>query len=121
MKSSIFWDITPCSLLKVNRRFGETCCLHIQCRRISQSLLATGFMLVSCFAYSSILKMKTCSSAMSVDFQLTTQRHIAETRALNFRIILDLRGSFTKPFNSSLCLDFQFVSLAMLCQWWMIS
>jgi hypothetical protein len=25
MKSSVFWDITPCSPLKVNRRFGETC------------------------------------------------------------------------------------------------
>jgi hypothetical protein len=24
MKSSIFWDITPCSLLKVNRHFGGT-------------------------------------------------------------------------------------------------
>jgi hypothetical protein len=28
MKSSIFWDITPCSPLKVNRRFGETYRLH---------------------------------------------------------------------------------------------
>jgi hypothetical protein len=29
MKSSIFWDITPCSLLKVKRYFGGTCCeLH---------------------------------------------------------------------------------------------
>jgi hypothetical protein len=25
MKSNIFWDIMPCSPLKVNRRFGETC------------------------------------------------------------------------------------------------
>jgi hypothetical protein len=24
MKSSIFWDITPCSLLEVNRRLSET-------------------------------------------------------------------------------------------------
>jgi hypothetical protein len=28
MKSSIFWDITPCSLLKVNRRFGGIYHLH---------------------------------------------------------------------------------------------
>jgi hypothetical protein len=27
MKSTIFWDITPCSSLKVNRRFGGTYCL----------------------------------------------------------------------------------------------
>jgi hypothetical protein len=25
MKSSMFWDITLCSLLKFNRRFGGTC------------------------------------------------------------------------------------------------
>jgi hypothetical protein len=25
MKSSIFWDITPCSPLEVNRHFGGTC------------------------------------------------------------------------------------------------
>jgi hypothetical protein len=30
MKSSIFWDIKPCSPLKVNRRFGGTYRLHLQ-------------------------------------------------------------------------------------------
>jgi hypothetical protein len=30
MKSTIFWDITPCSLLSVNRRFGGTYSLHLQ-------------------------------------------------------------------------------------------
>jgi hypothetical protein len=34
MKSSICWDITPCSPFKV--RFGETCRLSLQCRRINQ-------------------------------------------------------------------------------------
>jgi hypothetical protein len=24
MKGSVFWDITPCGMLKVNRRFGAT-------------------------------------------------------------------------------------------------
>jgi hypothetical protein len=37
MKSSIFWDITPCSLLKVNRRFGGTCRHHLQVRRIGRT------------------------------------------------------------------------------------
>jgi hypothetical protein len=37
MKSSIFWDITSCSPLNVNWRFGGTCCLHLQGRRISQA------------------------------------------------------------------------------------
>jgi hypothetical protein len=36
MRSSIFWDITPRSPLKVNRRFGGTC-LHLQGRRIRQA------------------------------------------------------------------------------------
>jgi hypothetical protein len=35
MKSTIFWDITPCSPLNINRRFGGTYCL--------QPLLATCF------------------------------------------------------------------------------
>jgi hypothetical protein len=28
MKNSIFWDLTACSPLKVNRRFGLLCFLH---------------------------------------------------------------------------------------------
>jgi hypothetical protein len=44
MKSTIFWDITPCSPLKVNRRFGELC-------------LPPAFTMVSCLAYYSALKM----------------------------------------------------------------
>jgi hypothetical protein len=43
------WDIAPCSPMKINRRFGGTCRLHRQGRRISQSvnhraLLATWFL-----------------------------------------------------------------------------
>jgi hypothetical protein len=70
MKSFIFWDITPCSLLKVNRRFGGKCHLRLQGRRISQAraLLAICFTLVSGLAYSSTLKMEaTCYSETSVD------------------------------------------------------
>jgi hypothetical protein len=33
MKSIIFWDVMPCSLLSYNRRFRETYCLHLQGRR----------------------------------------------------------------------------------------
>jgi hypothetical protein len=36
-KNSIFWDITPCSQLKVNRCFAGTCHLYLQGRRISQA------------------------------------------------------------------------------------
>jgi hypothetical protein len=33
MKGIIFWDVTPCSLLSCNRRFGGTYRLHLQGRR----------------------------------------------------------------------------------------
>jgi hypothetical protein len=54
MKNSVFWDIVPCSLLKVNWRFGGTCCLQLQGQIISQArnqqssaqcLLHAGFLL----------------------------------------------------------------------------
>jgi hypothetical protein len=59
-------NITPCSLLKVSRRFGATCRLHFHGRRISQSrhrsryqaLLAACFMLASCLAYPPTMKME---------------------------------------------------------------
>jgi hypothetical protein len=53
-KSSIFWDITPCSSWKVNRRFGGTCRLHLQGRKIS--------------------------TASSVDFERNTRRYIPEDK-----------------------------------------
>jgi uncharacterized lipoprotein YajG len=56
MKSSIFWDITLCSLL------------------------ATCFMLASCSAYSSTLKVEVTCSSSSVDFQRATPRYIPEDR-----------------------------------------
>jgi hypothetical protein len=57
LKSTIFWDITPCSPLKVNRRFGGT----------SRS------------SSDSTLKMEAiCFSEMLVDFQQTTRRYIPE-------------------------------------------
>jgi hypothetical protein len=34
---SIFWDLTPCNLLKVNWSFKETCRLHLQCWSVSQA------------------------------------------------------------------------------------
>jgi hypothetical protein len=36
MKNYIFWDITPCSPLKVNRHFGGTCHIHRLGRRVNQ-------------------------------------------------------------------------------------
>jgi hypothetical protein len=69
LNSSVFWDIKPFSPLKINRRFGLTCC----------KALAACFMMVSCLAYSSTLNMEAiCSSEKSVDFQRTIQRYVPE-------------------------------------------
>jgi hypothetical protein len=99
MKSSIFWGITPCNPLKVNRRFGLTCRLHLQGRRIihvrnqlqaskKPAELVTDFMLVSCLAYSSTLKTEvTCSSETSGDFQMTIRRYIPVEGSPDFRDI----------------------------------
>jgi hypothetical protein len=88
MKSTIFWDITPCSPLKVNRRFGGTYCLHLQGRRISRArrlCLSPAYTLVSCAAYSTTLKMDAiCSSETSVDFQRTTRCYIPEDSTLQW-------------------------------------
>jgi hypothetical protein len=37
MKRSTFWDITLFNSLKVHWRFRGTCCLHLQCQKISQA------------------------------------------------------------------------------------
>jgi hypothetical protein len=66
MKSSIFWDITPCSPLKVNKHFA---------------LLATCFNAGFLADYSSTLKMEAkYSSETSDDFQRTTRRYNSEDR-----------------------------------------
>jgi hypothetical protein len=88
----MFWDITPCSPLKVNRRFREIYGIHVQVRRMSlerkqcesRALFATCFTLVYCSAYSSTLNVDAIySSETSVDFQRTTQRYILEGSTFN--------------------------------------
>jgi hypothetical protein len=71
MKSTISCDITPCSPLSVNRRFGEA--------KIGP---------VSCLVYSSNLKMgATCPSETPVDFQQTTRHYISEDRTIQLGIL----------------------------------
>jgi hypothetical protein len=47
MNSSLLWDITPCSPLKVNQRFEGTCRLHLQGPRISRTRNQRGSNLLS--------------------------------------------------------------------------
>jgi hypothetical protein len=57
VKGSVFWDIMLCSPLDAG----------------SKQKLAVCFMLISCLAYSSALKMElTCSSETLVGYQRTT-------------------------------------------------
>jgi hypothetical protein len=65
--SSVFWDMTLWSLLKVIQCFRGTCHLHLQGWRISQARRQHES---RCVAYFSTLKMEaTCSSEMLVVFQ----------------------------------------------------
>jgi hypothetical protein len=84
--NSIFWDVTPCSPLKVNRRFGRTYLLHFQDRRLSQGRIyreASRARLVSYVAYSSVLKIEeTYPSETSADFQWATRHYIPEVGML---------------------------------------
>jgi hypothetical protein len=71
----------------VYRRFWGKCCLRLQGRRISQArnqqVATTCFMLLSCLAYSSTLKLDmTCSFETSDSLQRTTRRYIPEDRTL---------------------------------------
>jgi hypothetical protein len=110
MKSSIFWDITPCSLSKVNRRSGGTNRPHLPGRRIiwgrnqcesrwqaepepePELCMPSASMLVSCLAYFTTLRVEAiCSSETSVEFLMTTLRYIPEDSTLyatsRFRVI----------------------------------
>jgi hypothetical protein len=77
VQSSVFWYMTPCSLLKSKKPGWSMRQAQVSC-----------FTLVSYVVYFSTLKMEaTCSSETSSDFQRTTRRSIPEDRTL--RIIED--------------------------------
>jgi hypothetical protein len=126
MKSSIIWDITPCSPLKVDWRFGRTCRLHLRSSECYFFILVSclaypstlkfpawltlrpwSFLLglpfdpeVSCLVYSSTLKMEaTCSSEISVDFQRITRRYIPEDRTLRKFGTTWIRIPFNREFR----------------------
>jgi hypothetical protein len=75
---SVFKDVTICSLLKVNLRFGRTCHFHLQGRRINQerNQRETG----------NSREIRFCET--SVDFQRTTRLYIPEDRSLHPSVCL---------------------------------
>jgi hypothetical protein len=89
MNSFVFWDITPCSLLKARWYFGGTFTLHLQGRRINQSrnrhesrlTNRVSSIIVTCLTYSLTLKMEAIySSETSVDCQQATRHYIITLR-----------------------------------------
>jgi hypothetical protein len=102
MKSIIFWDMTPCSPLSFNRRFGGTCRLHVQGRRKRFRKPASRRVASYWFAepISSTLKMEAiCFSETSVETQRTTRRHIPEDDNLQYKP--SLCNSLYAPVTSS--------------------
>jgi hypothetical protein len=88
MKSIIFWDMTPCSLLSYNQRFAGTYRLHLQSRRnnFSKNNFAC-HLLACCFLLKLFLPpwrwRRLCSSETSVATKQTTRRHISEDDTLH--------------------------------------
>jgi hypothetical protein len=103
MKSglAVFWDI-----IRISRRFGGTYHLHLRSRRISQArkqkispnytklqtIRLYSFMLVSCLAYSSTLRMVLFSFEMLGSLR-TTRRYSPKDITLLF-VSHDIRISF---------------------------
>jgi hypothetical protein len=71
MKSTIFWDIMPCSLLSVIRRFGGTYRLHLQGQKISW-----------------VRNRGQSKWQADIDSQRTTWRYIQEDGALQYNYCL---------------------------------
>lgn len=64
------------------------------------ALLAAWFMLISFLSYSLTLNMEaTCSSAASVDFQLTIRRCIPGDRTLDITFIVTVMGMYSQRTN----------------------
>jgi hypothetical protein len=80
LKGSAFGEITPCSPLKANRRFGGTCRIHLHDRRINQ----TRNQYEAGIELWLTLKMEaTYFFETSVKFQEITWRYVTEDRTLH--------------------------------------
>jgi hypothetical protein len=80
MKITVFWDITPCSPLKVSRHFGGTFRIHLHDRKISRTRNQRE---IRWQAESTTLKMEAiCLSKLLVEFQRATRLYIPEESSL---------------------------------------
>jgi hypothetical protein len=96
LKTSVFWDISLCSPLKVNRPFEVTCRPQLQCETINKAkksrmkqvawiaLFATCLLPDSFLAYSSTMKMEgKFASETSVVFHQYTRRYVPQDTTLH--------------------------------------
>jgi hypothetical protein len=89
MENVVFWDITPCSPLKFNRRFGGTYRLHFQGRKIRERRTSVGRWLQSAAGSSladfSTLKMEAIRFSETSVHTRSTRRHIRENDILQVK------------------------------------
>jgi hypothetical protein len=84
VKSSVFWNVTPCSWVEVHIDVSEEHTSSIfkvkeQAKQVAYKKWSAYhiFFLITCLAYSSTLKIEAVrSSETSVSFYRTTRRHI---------------------------------------------
>jgi hypothetical protein len=96
MRTTLFCDITPCSLVEVHDNSGVSCFyLHASCCSLCSRLFSRGlffglyssqdFLALPYLAYTSTTKMETqCSSETSADFYLTAWRHNPQASILQW-------------------------------------
>jgi hypothetical protein len=83
MNSTIFWDVTPCSLVEFNQCLGGTYCLYLQDRRVSQENEPVRSMDQSCCYFT----VWSCQSpAQSPNWENTPCR-LSATAYLMFSVI----------------------------------
>jgi hypothetical protein len=82
VKRTMFWDVMPCSLLKIIWHFGVVYRLHLrgwinQARKQRENpCLSSVFMLVSCLNFLTLKMERIYSSETSFDCQWFTWRYI---------------------------------------------
>jgi hypothetical protein len=76
--NSVFWDITPCDRMEINRRFWRTYHLHLQSWRVSTA------------------RSQQASSIALLHFHPITQRYIPEKRTLHTHSCESLRAYVSK-------------------------
>jgi hypothetical protein len=87
LENTVLWDMTPCSLVEVYRRFGGTYFLYLQSLRVIQ---ATGKNQTE--SYSEAVGF----SERSFDICKTTRRHIPENSTIQYFNCIDTVATVQK-------------------------